>query len=32
MKLDSLVAVFMKVKARFDEENNLVWARKMRAA
>lgn len=26
------VAVFMEVKARFDEENNLVWARKMRAA
>ena len=26
------VAVFMEVKARFDEENNLIWARKMRAA
>ncbi|MEP1035679.1 polyphosphate kinase 1 [Ekhidna sp.] len=26
------VAVFMEVKARFDEENNLEWARKMRAA
>lgn len=26
------VAVFMEVKARFDEKNNLDWARKMRAA
>lgn len=26
------VAVFMEVKARFDEQNNLQWARKMRAA
>ncbi len=26
------VAVFMEVKARFDEKNNLEWARKMRAA
>ncbi len=26
------VNVFMEVKARFDEENNLLWARKMEAA
>lgn len=26
------VSVFMEVKARFDEKNNLDWARKMRAA
>ncbi|WP_462254204.1 polyphosphate kinase 1 [Ekhidna sp.] len=26
------VSVFMEVKARFDEKNNLEWARKMRAA
>lgn len=26
------VVVFMEVKARFDEKNNLEWARKMRAA
>ncbi|WP_436518025.1 polyphosphate kinase 1 [Ekhidna sp. To15] len=26
------VIVFMEVKARFDEQNNLEWARKMRAA
>ena len=26
------VKVFMEVKARFDEENNLLWARKMEAA
>ena len=26
------VVVFMEVKARFDEKNNLDWARKMRAA
>ena len=26
------VTVFMEVKARFDEENNLVWARKMKEA
>ncbi len=26
------VMVFMEVKARFDEQNNLEWARKMRAA
>ncbi len=26
------VHVFMEVKARFDEENNLLWARKMEAA
>lgn len=26
------VIVFMEVKARFDEKNNLDWARKMRAA
>lgn len=26
------VAVFMEVKARFDEENNLVWAKKMKEA
>ncbi|MEP5105844.1 MAG: polyphosphate kinase 1, partial [Ekhidna sp.] len=26
------VSVFMEVKARFDEENNLEWARKMRGA
>lgn len=26
------VVVFMEVKARFDEKNNLEWARKLRAA
>lgn len=26
------VAVFMEVKARFDEKNNLAWARKMQEA
>ncbi len=26
------VTVFMEVKARFDEENNLVWARRMKEA
>ncbi|SNS91892.1 polyphosphate kinase [Ekhidna lutea] len=26
------VAVFMEVKARFDEQNNLEWAQKMKAA
>lgn len=26
------VAVFMEVKARFDEENNLQWARRMQSA
>ncbi|MEP5612274.1 MAG: polyphosphate kinase 1 [Cyclobacteriaceae bacterium] len=26
------VTVFMEVKARFDEENNLIWARRMKEA
>ena len=26
------VTVFMEVKARFDEENNLIWARRMQEA
>jgi len=26
------VAIFMEVKARFDEENNLIWAKRLREA